>query len=341
MARTLDKITPNDDRVKSQCVVVNGWRWHYLDASPEGPARGVVVLVHGFPDVALAWRYQIPVLTSLGLRCIAIDCMGYGGTGASDKLSDYSFKSHAIAIAAIAKQIGASKIILGGHDWGGVVVYRTAQWYPDLVSHVFSVATPYFPISDQFIPAEVLAAKMPQFGYQLQLGSEEQKVEKAAGTKSQIRRLLNAVYNGKPASGTRAVTPEKGVDLDLIVSDEVIHPSPFFDDVELDFYAEQFAKHGMHGPCNWYRTRKVNFDEEMEMAPERQKGLSQPTLFIQCLHDDILTPSLSVGMEDCIPHLTRAEVAASHWGLWHTAAETNDHIKTWVEGVVFGSKSKI
>lgn len=52
----------------------------YLDAVPQGHQRGVVFLVHGFPDISLAWRYQIPMLLGLGMRCIAIDCMGYGET---------------------------------------------------------------------------------------------------------------------------------------------------------------------------------------------------------------------------------------------------------------------
>lgn len=52
----------------------------YLDAQPKGEKRGTVVLIHGYPDVSLAWRYQIPMLQDLGMRCIAIDCMGYGGT---------------------------------------------------------------------------------------------------------------------------------------------------------------------------------------------------------------------------------------------------------------------
>lgn len=37
-------------------------------------------LIHGFPDISLAWRYQIPLLLKLGFRCIALDCMGYGET---------------------------------------------------------------------------------------------------------------------------------------------------------------------------------------------------------------------------------------------------------------------
>lgn len=42
--------------------------------------------------------------------------------GSTDDLRAFGFKNHADAVAGIAKQIGAHKIIIGGHDWGGAVV---------------------------------------------------------------------------------------------------------------------------------------------------------------------------------------------------------------------------
>lgn len=36
--------------------------------------------VHGWPDLAFGWRYQIPALIELGFRVVAPDMMGYGGT---------------------------------------------------------------------------------------------------------------------------------------------------------------------------------------------------------------------------------------------------------------------
>jgi hypothetical protein len=36
--------------------------------------------IHGFPDISMGWRYQIPMLLGLELRVVAPDCMGYGRT---------------------------------------------------------------------------------------------------------------------------------------------------------------------------------------------------------------------------------------------------------------------
>jgi pimeloyl-ACP methyl ester carboxylesterase len=36
--------------------------------------------IHGWPDLSLGWRYQIPMLLDMGFRVVAPDMMGYGGT---------------------------------------------------------------------------------------------------------------------------------------------------------------------------------------------------------------------------------------------------------------------
>jgi pimeloyl-ACP methyl ester carboxylesterase len=138
-------------------------------------------------------------------------------------LKDYSWKNHADAIAGIASQIGASRIIIGGHDWGGAVVWRVAQWYPNLVSHVFSVCTPYFRVSDQYVSTEYLVNNgVPQFGYQLQFGSEDHKVEKVVGKdETRIRKFLTGLYGGRPKSGKTFMIPAKGIDLSIIEEDEL------------------------------------------------------------------------------------------------------------------------
>ena len=110
---------------------------------------------------------------------------------------------------------------------------------------------------------------------------------------------------------------------------------------EFDYYVKEFAKNGVEGPCNWYRTREVNYKDEIDLPAERRNGIEQPTLFIQALKETILIPELSRGMEKACPNLTRGEVPSSHWALWHTPEETNAIIKRWFEGVVFGGKSKL
>lgn len=175
-------------------------------------------LIHGIPDFSFGWRYQIPFLTSLGLRVVAPDLIGFAGTDAPTAppadIHLYGFKRACDDLAELARQLDAPKLILGGHDWGGMVAFRFAQWYPELITHVFSVCTPYVPPSDTFYPTEVLVAgPLPQFGYQLQF--ESPAIETRCKSRDDIWQLLSGLYGGGPPDKL-FITPEVGVDLSLI-----------------------------------------------------------------------------------------------------------------------------
>ena len=87
---------------------------------------------------------------------------------------------------------------------------------------------------------------------------------------------------------------------------------------------------------NWYRTRRVNFDEELALG---DASVKVPTLYIAATKDAALSPALSQGMESAVPHLTRAEVNSSHWALVQAAPEVNRLLREWFGAVVFGGKS--
>ncbi len=70
------------------------------------------------------------MLLDLGYRVVCPDIMGFGGTEAPrappEPIALYSFKRAADDIKELARQLGISKVIVGGHDWGGAIVYRVA-----------------------------------------------------------------------------------------------------------------------------------------------------------------------------------------------------------------------
>jgi soluble epoxide hydrolase/lipid-phosphate phosphatase len=90
------------------------------------------------------------------------------------------------------------------------VVWRAAQWYPELVSHVFSVCTPYTaPHKEYFSTEDLVKGPLPQFAYQLHLASGE--VEKSVKDKQSIRQFLKGLYGARGPKGELAFDPEKGV----------------------------------------------------------------------------------------------------------------------------------
>lgn len=84
----MDVVSRSDLSFQYQTATLNGVEYNYILAEPaSGKVVGTIFLVHGWPDLSLGWRNQIPFLLSKGLRVIAPDMMGYGGTDAPDDVS--------------------------------------------------------------------------------------------------------------------------------------------------------------------------------------------------------------------------------------------------------------
>lgn len=339
----VDKLRPHDPRVKSQTATVRGKTYHYLDGQPWGVPRATVLLVHGWPDLAYGWRHQVPFLMSLGLRVLVPDMLGYGATDAPQDLALYSLKSVCDDLADLVRQAIPSpveKIIIGGHDWGGMVVWRFALWHPDLLRGVFSICTPYVAPSPIYHDLNATVKMLPNFRYQLQLAGPDVERE-IASDPAKIRGLLSGMYGATGPNHERVFTVDKGVHFEHL---DKMGKSPLLSDEEVDFYVRQYARNGMRGPLNWYRTRKINYEEELALLGEDRKTqprLQTPALMVVASKDAALPPSMSQGMSAAFESLRMAEVDGSHWALWEpVAAETNRHIGSFVEELLGGGSVK-
>ena len=83
---------------------------------------------------------------------------------------------------------------------------------------------------------------------------------------------------------------------------------------------------------NWYRTRKVNHEDEMAIL---DRSITIPVLFIQALRDQALPPHLGKAMAEHMPRLTVKQVDTSHWALWEKPEEVNEIIAGWLKNVAF------
>ncbi|KAF2180710.1 alpha/beta-hydrolase [Zopfia rhizophila CBS 207.26] len=337
----LQPIDPvSDSRIERKTAVLNGYTYHYLyGVPPPGYFKATVFLIHGWPDLSLGWRYQIPLLLDMGFRVVAPDLMGFGGTDAPkvppNPINLYGLKRASDDIAELAKQLGAEKIILGGHDWGGFVVWRAAQWHPELVSHIFSVCTPYTaPHREYHSLEEIAKGPLPQFAYQIHLASGE--VEKSVNSKETIRQFLKGMYGGTGPNGEYVFDPEKGVLAENLLK---VGDSKILNGKELDYYVQEYSRNGIHSTLNWYRTRKANWEEDLALLDK--KTISIPTLFVQATYDSVLKPEMSKAMDTLCTNLTRGEVAATHWALTQKPEHVNAIIKKWLENQGFRTRSSL
>jgi pimeloyl-ACP methyl ester carboxylesterase len=97
-----------------------------------------VVLLHGFPETHLAWRYVAPELIN-DHTVICPDLRGYGHSGkphGDDQHLNYSKRTMAKDIFELMKSLGHEQFAVVGHDRGGLVGFRLALDYPQAVTHL-------------------------------------------------------------------------------------------------------------------------------------------------------------------------------------------------------------
>lgn len=305
---------------------------YLLSKPPDSAPKGTVVLLHGFPDLSYGWRYQIPHLAALGYQVIAPDMLGYGRSSAPLGTRRYSFKEMTEDLAQIiAGVVGDERVILGGHDWGGAMVYRAALWYPDLFKGIFSVCTPYFPPVAEYVDLadQIEAGITPTFGYQLQF--RDPSIDWKLLGPSKIRQVLLALYGATTPDGKPGFDPRTGLIFENLPR---LGSSPLVSEEDVNYYTAEYLKNTMRGPLSWYRTAKINFDEELSLAETGMVNFTMPGLYIGATMDTALPPSMSEGMEAYFDQgLTRGEVESSHWALWQAAGDVNGIVGEWIAGL--------
>ncbi|WP_228530780.1 MULTISPECIES: alpha/beta fold hydrolase [Myxococcaceae] len=115
-------------------------RVHVLEA---GPARGpLVLLLHGFPELAESWREVMRRLADAGLRCVAPDLRGYGGTDIpADGYDLDTLADDALQLAALLRP--GERVSVVGHDWGGAIAYQLGMHHPERLARLAVVNAPH------------------------------------------------------------------------------------------------------------------------------------------------------------------------------------------------------
>jgi pimeloyl-ACP methyl ester carboxylesterase len=115
-----------------------------FDALAAGPPTGeVVVLLHGFPQTSACWTPLLETLAAAGYRAVAPDQRGYSPGARPATVAAYRMPELVADVVAIADRLGAARMHLVGHDWGGVVAWTLAGRHPDRVATLTSVSTPH------------------------------------------------------------------------------------------------------------------------------------------------------------------------------------------------------
>src|ERR1700730_8240031 len=117
---------------------VNGLTVHILEAGYDTPGRPLVLLMHGFPELAYSWRKVMPALADAGYHVVATDQRGYGRTTGWDDSYDADADPFRIlnmtrdAVGLVFALGYRSVAMIVGHDAGAPVASWSALIRPDI-----------------------------------------------------------------------------------------------------------------------------------------------------------------------------------------------------------------
>jgi pimeloyl-ACP methyl ester carboxylesterase len=143
-------IEPNvlPDGIRSRFVSdVNGLNMHVLEAGSLD--RPLLLLLHGFPELAYSWRKVMLPLAEAGYRVVAPDQRGYGRTadGATEydvDLEPYGMLNLTRDALALVRALGYEAVAaVVGHDFGASVAAYCALIRPDVFRKVAIMSAPF------------------------------------------------------------------------------------------------------------------------------------------------------------------------------------------------------
>ncbi|KAF8068956.1 alpha/beta-hydrolase [Lyophyllum atratum] len=146
--------------IHSRSLIINDLEVHILEARPEAPPEAspapLLILLHGFPELAYSWRKIMVPLSHAGYHVVAPDQRGYGRTKRrgthimhdkytyEDDLAPFRMLNLATDIVSLVYALGyKSAAAVVGHDFGSAVAGHCALIRPDVFRSVVLMSAAY------------------------------------------------------------------------------------------------------------------------------------------------------------------------------------------------------
>jgi len=317
--------------VRERTISTNGVDLHVVEAGDQGAP--VVLLCHGFPELAYSWRHQMPVLAEAGYHVLAPDQRGYGRSSRPEQIEDYDIVNLTADACGVLDAVGAESAVFVGHDWGSMVVWQSALLHPERVRAVCGMSVPFAP-RGPMPPTELMKMAFGD-GFFYILYFQEPGVADAnlgADPARTMRGMLAGleVPEGQALDASALAQPSGAGFVERLPQPSTL--PAWLSQEELDHYVAEFTRTGFTGGINWYR----NFDRNWK-ATEHLAGahVTQPSLFIGGKLDPVLLMAPpTVGHDFLDDH--RGDVlidGAGHWVQQEKPAEVNEALLTWLKGL--------
>uniref|UniRef100_A0A1B6CNS7 AB hydrolase-1 domain-containing protein n=1 Tax=Clastoptera arizonana TaxID=38151 RepID=A0A1B6CNS7_9HEMI len=121
-------------------VKLKGVKLHYVECGNRD--KPVLLLLHGFPDFWISWRYQIPVLSKY-YRVIALDLKGFGDSDKPSSRWSYRLEKILNELHDLIVAIGGQRCTVIAHDLGALLGWYLVHMYPQMIEKFVTLSCPH------------------------------------------------------------------------------------------------------------------------------------------------------------------------------------------------------
>ena len=133
---------PMNSTIHHERIRADGVELHVAVAGAGPP----VILLHGFPENWTSWRWQFSALVEAGFSVWAPDMRGYNESDRPTERRAYHLQHLVNDVASIVRTSRHERAHVVGHDWGGIVAWTFAGYYPDLLGKLVILNAPHMEI---------------------------------------------------------------------------------------------------------------------------------------------------------------------------------------------------
>ncbi|HEY4897838.1 MAG TPA: alpha/beta hydrolase [Solirubrobacteraceae bacterium] len=267
----------------------------------------LLVLCHGFPELAHSWRAQIPALAQAGYHVLAPDMRGFGASSAPPAIDAYDIVELCGDLCGLLDAVEEESATFIGHDWGANAVWHMALLHPARVAAVAGLSVPFVPRA----PAAPIPIMRRHLGEDFYIVWFQRPGVADEALARDVRRTLTT---------SRQWTAEW--------AEEEPHPPrapTWLAPEDLEVYVEAFERTGFTGGLNWYR----NIDRNWELtAAVADRHIDQPAMFLTGELDPVRRFMPSEAMRGWVGDLRRDVVIpdAGHWVQQQAPGAVNEEL---------------
>ena len=304
-------------------IDTNGIRMAVYEVG-EGPA---VILLHGFPELAFSWRFQLPVLAQAGYRAIAPDLRGYGQTDAPRGVEAYRIDELIADVHGLLDALGLESATFVGHDWGALLLWHMALVAPGRIESLAILNIPFHARP----PADPITLFRARLGDDFYIVNFQDSDEADRVFAADIPHFFDVMMRRDQITRERFdQLPQEMKSLDLLAAMRRRESAgvPLLTTAERDYYVAGYARSGFTGPINWYRNWTSNW-ESLEGVEQR---IRVPTLFIGARDDVVISLHFIDAMKSYVDDLEIHVLDnCGHWTQQEKPGEVNALLLDWLD----------